>query len=137
MATRSNVIVKNAETKVQLYHHHDSYPEGVGRELQEEFFKSLSEDVAKKNDFLSSPSKAAEMLNEFSTAYEIEGEIWLHGDIEYLYVIDLEEETIVCYDIWAWSETKSNEDCINGNGSTEKQVYFASLWDEWEDIEVE
>ena len=95
MSTRCNVIVKENDSKFfQLYHHYDGYPEGVGVDL-ENYIKEMDseqlEDGKKFCDFLSNPSR---------DTYEYEGtNIHPHGDIEYLYVVDISKQKIQCYEI--------------------------------------
>ncbi len=39
MSTRAHIRIKDGDEQIMLYHHHDGYPEGVGRDLK----KFLSE----------------------------------------------------------------------------------------------
>lgn len=94
MSTRCNVIIKERSGKLfQLYHHHDGYPEGVGIGLEEYIEQMDNEclvDGKKFSDFLCDPERDDE--------YEYEGtNICPHGDIEYLYIVDLQKREITCF----------------------------------------
>lgn len=135
MSTRCNVIIKDENTKVQLYHHHDGYPEGVGQNLTEymEEIKKLPQNESSK--ILSTPLSLAKWLcdEDREDEYELEREVYLHGDIEYLYVIDLGEGTIVCYEVRI-HENVSDEDYIDGNVENpnyEKFIYRVNLAELW------
>lgn len=94
MSTRCNVIIKERSGKFfQLYHHHDGYPEGVGADL-EDYIEQMGNDCLvdgkKFSDFLCDPKRDDE--------YEYEGtNICPHGDIEYLYIVDLQKREITCF----------------------------------------
>ena len=123
MSTRCNVIIKNATERVQMYHHHDGYPDGVGQDL-EEYFKELE-----KEEVAHTPAAIADYLcaDERQDEYEREAETThLHGDIEYLYVIDLDDDTINCRKVWLWDIEASDDDVIAGaiDGTKECQVEY-------------
>lgn len=135
MSTRTNVVIlKENHKPVQLYHHHDGYPTGVGKELQEYIADILKED----KEILSTPDNLAKYLShpERDDEYELEGRINLHFDIEYLYVISLDEETITCYRVRMWSTQHSDEELIAGDVEDKEchKVYVASFDDGWDDI---
>ena len=89
MSTRCNVIVKDCTIQngvkkenwqVKLYHHHDGYPEGVGKDLTN-FINKL------EDDFYVEDVVNGLLKNEKDKGYK-----WcnsLHGDIEYLYTIEM------------------------------------------------
>lgn len=134
MSTRSNIVfVKKDYQNAQLYHHSDGYPDGVGAWLTEHYF-SLSE---KEQDELTTPEKCAKELNAWDDSFEIE-DCALHGDIEYLYVINLDEESITCYSVDIWDDTTSDEEIISGKSNVSpenvKQVYSVSMWTEPEEL---
>ena len=35
MSTRAHIRIKDGDEQIMLYHHHDGYPDGVGRDLKE------------------------------------------------------------------------------------------------------
>lgn len=87
MSTRCNIVLKTGRRffkDIYLYHHHDGYPEGVGADLVErlkDHFTGLRvEDIANK------------LVKDLDDEYEIT--TCLHGDIEYLYVIDEEDKSL-------------------------------------------
>lgn len=96
MGTRCNIIIKEGRKKYTLYHHLDGYPEGIGRDLKEFL------DGWKKWDWYGYDianalvKRTGECVN-----YEISDGI--HGDIEYLYIIDCIRKTITCYERKDWN----------------------------------
>ena len=87
MSTRCNIVIKatdldnglrNEWAKVILYHHHDGYPEWIGKRLTE-FIDEFNGDGM--DDFVNKLLK-----DKNDTGYEYTHT--LHGDIEYLYTID-------------------------------------------------
>ena len=64
---------------MNLYHHHDGYPTGVGQELE----RALDGKC-----FGSAMECARYLIDEVSSEYELSPE-GIHGDIEYLYSINL------------------------------------------------
>ena len=90
MSTRCNIIVQDSNNSCQLYHHCDGYPSGVGAELKE-FLNTV--------DFSRSAEEFAEELEKWDHSYENEGIFATpHGDIEYLYKIDLTQGILTCTD---------------------------------------
>ena len=103
MSTRCHIRIKEGEEQFQLYHHHDGYPEGVGAELKKY--------LATKNH--NGSWYADEIANELvkgklvaDDEYEITS--CIHGDEEYVYVIDCVAQTLKCY-AHKWDE--SFDDC--------------------------
>lgn len=95
MSTRANIIIKDNYNKLFFYRHHDGYPETTLKSL--EGFMSY---YGKK--FRNSVMQSAGWLilwgaKEYETSFEsddwkvgaYEPTTGIHGDIEYLYVIDL------------------------------------------------
>ena len=87
MSTRCNIVLKTGRRffkDIYLYHHHDGYPEGVGADLvnrlKDHFTGATVEDIANK------------LVKDLDDEYEIT--TCLHGDIEYLYVIDEEDKSL-------------------------------------------
>lgn len=132
MSTRSNIVIKklNKETNeldyCQLYHHHDGYPEGVGAELQEILNEVLGKSKEEQAEILATPLSLGNYIEILDTSYENETrtddlngrKLWLHGDIEYLYTIDLDKKTITCYEVYVWGEVKStDEEFVNGKAT--------------------
>lgn len=114
MSTRSEIIIKKQWTdrdtgkvhtdKVKLYHHHDGYPEGVGRFLMEQVYPKLQssnrEDVEDYANFL--------IKHNEDNEYELT--LYYHTDIEYQYIIDINRKTIQCFaGHYNWSYDNPNK----------------------------
>lgn len=101
MATRCNIIVKGKSceknVKALIYRHWDGYPSCTGVELQDLLNKQCA-DYIYFDGFVNSMIKEGDTYEYSST---------IHGDIEYLYTIDLTKRKIyvqtVGYD-WEKSE---------------------------------
>jgi hypothetical protein len=124
MSTRANIILKDKYTTLYFYRHSDGYPETTGESLKE-FVKLYSEglranvsqsagwlvvhghseylqdtDVVKgkvvttKKRFTAKPDKKDPSMGWKVGAYEpTDG---LSGDVEYVYIIDLDDNTLSC-----------------------------------------
>lgn len=88
MSTRCNIHIIDYRTNdnMWLYHHHDGYPNGVGKEL---------------TDFLAIPGNRSlppegmldTLIYLYGDEYEVtDGE---HGDIDYKYIIDIYEDKCI------------------------------------------
>lgn len=95
MSTRCNVIIKNDKDFIQLYHHYDGYPAGVGRMLQKCIHDMISMDILLDThpvvEYLCSQNGGSE--------WELDTTQYLHGDIEFLYIVDLYEKSVKCFSI--------------------------------------
>jgi len=144
MSTRSNTVIKkvnkNGEINyAQLYRHHDGMPTSLGQWLTEYMAEINVMSEAEKKKVLKNPVSLAKWLahDDRNDEYEYEGtNVNLHGDIEYLYVIDLTEETITCYSTWDWNGTLgSDEDKVNGEleeSGNYFMCYVSSMWDSFD-----
>lgn len=98
MSTRSDIIIKDYGTyegkswksQVKLYHHHDGYPEGVGKFLIEQVLPKL------QNSSNISCDDIANFLIKHTEDNEFEITVYNHVDIEYRYVIDIPKKKIKC-----------------------------------------
>lgn len=100
MSTRSEILIsefwvdekgkKHKET-VKLYHHHDGYPEGVGRFLMDEVYPMLQ--TSNRND----NCDIANFLIKHKEDDEFELTTSRHVDIEYQYHINVSAKTIRCF----------------------------------------
>lgn len=107
MSTRANIVLKDGEDKLWFYRHSDGYPEGTMPTLNK-FLNLINE-----GKILNTLCQAAGWLiiigaEEYKTKptdqLESHGHDWKvgayepttgqHGDIDYLYTIDLNEKTI-------------------------------------------
>ena len=117
MSTRSEIQIvgksfeedfeKGINTNIlKLYHHHDSYPEGVGKFLMEEVYPLLQ----KSND--ETPESIANFLIKHPDDTEFELTAGYHVDIEYSYVIYIPQKKIKCfagYYNYEWGSDKKPE----------------------------
>lgn len=129
MSTRANIIIKEGKQKIIFYQHSDGYPEGTMPTLNI-FLKWLKDGKIRDNvmqaaswlTIIGALEYNTIPLCEFDTpsydggtayakvetigtpadwkasAYEVTTGI--HGDIQYLYVVDLKEKNIKCYEDW-------------------------------------
>lgn len=82
MSTRCNIVIKKGEDTLYLYHHFDGYPEGVGAELLD-LRDMLKSDMTPQDVHYS-------LVYLYGDEYELTDK--LHGDIEYVYFIKLNDE---------------------------------------------
>jgi hypothetical protein len=87
MSTRANVFVDYNGERVQLYHHYDGYPEGVGKMLAS--FLEIATYTAKERTTKGVKNRFMELL-KLDDHFEVE-KVGLHGDIEYLYFVKFNE----------------------------------------------
>lgn len=101
MSTRANIIIESRGEYLIFYRHSDGYPEGTLPSLNEFL------DLVKKGVIRDNVSQAAGWLilighQEYEGSYPpkewkvgaYEPTYRIHGDIEYLYILDLREKTI-------------------------------------------
>lgn len=116
MSTRCNILVRDGEEELWFYRHSDGYPEGAMPLLQEfmEYVKSgaIRDNISQASGWLvylgakeyglHDPDK----IDGFSgwKVGSIEPTTGQHGDIEYLYVIDLDKKTITIKDLYEEKE---------------------------------
>lgn len=105
MSTRCNIVITDEKTPdLFIYHHCDGYPEGVGVDLMKSVYKRIAPafwetDDKERNDFyyLSKKMDVANALlkNKEDDGYELTSDY--HGDIEYIYNIDVRKKRITCF----------------------------------------
>ena len=101
MSTRSEILIKDYGTyegkkwnkKVKLYHHHDGYPEGVGKFLVEEVLSKLKTSNGYDCDSI------ANFLIKHKEDEEYEVTAYYHPDIEYFYEIDIPCKQVKCWKV--------------------------------------
>ena len=78
MSTRANVIVKKGDRELIFYRHCDGYPSGLGEDLE----KSIVSDPT---------------FTLFNIIEDCDLELTdsIHGDIEYLYILDLDDMSLL------------------------------------------
>ena len=87
MSTRGAIIIKDSKSKYNVYHHCDGYPEVVGKELERVYRNCDTIDA----------TEAKKRLLEYDSEYEDTD--YIHGDEEYIYVVDTDERKIECYSV--------------------------------------
>lgn len=99
MSTRANIILKDGTDELIFYKHCDGYPDGTLPILQK-FLDWMKTQVIRDNIVQASGwliLAGAERLIPSVGNWEcgsIEPTTRIHGDIEYLYVVDLDEKVI-------------------------------------------
>ena len=100
MSTRAHIIVKDANEKHYLYHHSDGYPKGVGAKLRN-IFKNLNDE-----EIFYTADDFCKWISGCDNEYEYE-DYGLHGDEEYVYVVDFANNKYTCYS-HGWDEAEEN-----------------------------
>lgn len=95
MSTRAHVRIIEGNESICLYHHHDGYPEGVGATLVREILPKLER--RKKVPY---SIDANDLANHLIKIQDDEYELTpcLHGDEEYVYVIDVDNYSLKCFE---------------------------------------
>jgi len=128
MSTRANIVIKDSHNKLFFYRHSDGYPEGTLPTLNI-FMQWLKDKKIRNNISQGSGWLIALGALEYNTLPEFKteksdyggheyGDIntikepddWkigayepttgIHGDIKYLYIIDIENKTLECFEDW-------------------------------------
>lgn len=107
MSTRANIIIKDDYNKLIFYRHSDGYPECTMNDLIE-FCKGYN--TTMRTDVMQSAGWLIIRGHEDLKSHNYQGYDWkvgnyepttsIHGDIEYLYTIDLSKGTLTCKDIY-------------------------------------
>lgn len=87
MATRANIKIIGNNATAYLYKHNDGYPDGLGNDLKQF--------IAEHGYF--SYNYYPFMYTLLKTYPNIEETNSIHGDISYLYEIDLTNKTFKCF----------------------------------------
>lgn len=89
MATRAHIRIYYDDKVIMLYHHFDGYPDGIGSDL-----KKVVDEIYKNDIFAINKLIKGKLITNDLT-YELTD--CLHGDEEYVYVIDCRDKTIKCF----------------------------------------
>jgi hypothetical protein len=88
MSTRANILLVEMGNHLWMYHHWDGYSSWLGKKLMEKMEKH-------QKDYADIFDIANELIKDKDDdAYEITPR--RHGDIEYLYVINITDRSIEC-----------------------------------------
>lgn len=97
MSTRAHIrIIKKDMPDIMLYHHLDGYPSNIGWDLKDCLISRLKNDQWEYPDqFIANPLIKNTIPGIFDTGYELTSS--LHGDEEYIYVINCNKRELKCY----------------------------------------
>lgn len=112
MGTRCNVIIKDEDSELIFYRHSDGYPECTGENLKE-FVQLYTKGLLRNNVMQSAgwliihghfdedykPKTSGQPDSDGFSGWKVgayEPTSSLHGDVEYIYIIDLTEMTLTC-----------------------------------------
>ena len=109
MSTRATILIKESSRTKYVYHHCDGYPEGIGSDMQS--YLNTLEDKDWTIDHILNDMLSGHVL--LDNGYEDNESI--HGDEEFVYVIDCLEKKIHCY-IHHWDDYES---CIKPENEVE------------------
>lgn len=98
MSTRAHIRIIEGEGQILLYHHSDGYPSGVGSELKEYLSKF------KYGWYAETIARGLVTMIDKWKQFPYEPAICLHGDEEYVYVIDCDSKKLSCYS-HAWDQS--------------------------------
>ena len=98
MSTRATIKITEKKDTIRIYHHHDGYPEGVGHDLK----KYLGNIRYGWDAF-----HIANDLIKLEDDDEYELTPCIHGDEEYLYLIDCDKKELTCYAM-GWDESEES-----------------------------
>lgn len=87
MATRANIKIIGSNETVYLYKHNDGYPDGLGNDLKQ-FITDYGYFSYNYYPFTYKLLKTYPDIKETNS---------IHGDISYLYVINLRKKTLECF----------------------------------------
>ena len=130
MSTRANIIISqtfgnkkdNKTVYIILYSHYDGYPSGVGSDLKNKLLKF----ARCKNNFGLNDVKDYIQNNSVNFEYEITNSI--HGDIEYLYLINIDNKNkefkLICYNGGFYDDTENE---IAKNGCNSRFEVFSNI----------
>ena len=106
MSTRANITIKDQNDQLFFYRHSDGYPECCGEDLKE-FVQGYVKGIMRHNVMQSAGHLIVRGHNEYKNdgllsghnswqvgAYEPTTE--MHGDVDYVYEINLSTKTITC-----------------------------------------
>ena len=123
MSTRATIRLKEKDNVVNLYHHHDGYPEGVGEDLKQRLNGHNN-----SCNYWDMYSFATILIKDRKDEYELT--FGQHGDENYAYLVDFDTKTITCYKV-GWDEFEWRDDKIQFKEYFDKykRTYLGVTWD--------
>lgn len=102
MSTRCHIKIQKSFTPapIYIYHHCDGYPGGVGSELLH-ILKEYSD-----QDW--NPFDICQSILNYDNSYQVSDGV--HGDEDYLYIIDCDMRTLKCYSTYTYADFDNLED---------------------------
>ena len=95
MSTRAHIRVKNESGEISLYCHCDGYPSGLGKVLKR--FLDGFQPHFWEADWIVWKLIKGDISDDFFFNHDIFPTFGLHGDEDFVYVIDTIQKTINCY----------------------------------------
>lgn len=92
MSTRANIVLLELGNKIWLYHHCDGYPSYLGDLLGKYLNRVVKQTGRFATDIANELIKCDSVLGTDDDGFELTND--RHGDIEYLYSINLETRTL-------------------------------------------
>lgn len=95
MSTRAHIRVKDEFGYISLYCHCDGYPSGFGMVLRR-FLSTLPSNLIDA-DWIARKLITGAIEDDFFQSHIIMPTTCLHGDEDYVYVVNANKRTVVCY----------------------------------------
>lgn len=98
MGTRANIVIKDSVSEKIFYRHYDGYPKVVNVDLDKILTFISTGNIKNTVDNISNILLFVgfEILKYGSKYGHYEPTTEIHGDISYLYILDIEKQTISC-----------------------------------------
>ena len=123
MSTRAVVKIINGRKSLELYHHCDGYPEGLGCFLLKEMKKVQDEE---NYNYKCPEIYLRKWINEFNFKITL----YNHCDIEYYYEFDIKNKKVTCKSVNNWGskmevyESFDMEDFYKKNKDKDVLMYY-------------
>lgn len=111
MSTRAHIRVQNEYGHISLYCHCDGYPSGLGMVLKR--YLSTFPPHFCEADWIAWKLVTGDIEDDFFPAHVIQPTTCLHGDEAYVYVVDADKRTVVCYE--HYMDETFEECCVEEN----------------------
>ena len=111
MSTRAHIRVQDEYGHISLYCHCDGYPSGLGMVLKR-YLSTLPPHLGEA-DWIAWKLVTGDIEDDFFPAHVIQPTTCLHGDEAYVYVVDADKRTVVCYE--HYMDETFEECCVEEN----------------------